>query len=544
MKPVTQIWPAEFARRYREKGYWTGQTFPEILQARVQDHPHRVAVVDQDKSWTYAQLYQRAEQHAAGFLARGLQPGDRVLVQMGNVAEFLSVVFGLFRAGLIPVYALPAHRLNEVRHLLQKSEAVAYITMGDYGGFDYRVLARQLKDEVASLHHVIIAGDCTTFTPLDECVAEPVDLPDLCDPSHVAFMQISGGSTGLPKLIARTHNDYIYSFRASNEICAVNQDSVYLVALPVAHNFPMSSPGYMGTIYAGGKVVMAPSGDPQACFPLIEKEKVTISGLVPPLARLWLDAANSGKFHTDLSSLETLLVGGAKFDEITARRIKPVLGCQLQQVFGMAEGLVNYTRRDDPIDLIATTQGRPISEDDEILIVDDEDRPVADGTSGHLLTRGPYTIRSYHNDDSANARSFTKDGFYRTGDIVKRLASGHLEVLGRAGDHINRAGEKISAEEIEGHLIAHPDVFDATVVAIADEAMGERSCAFVIAANEKPKKAALKRWMRERDLAAFKIPDQIVFVTHFNTTAVGKISRKELREQMKNRLLNEGEHAL
>jgi hypothetical protein len=178
-------------------------------------------------------------------------------------------------------------------------------------------------------------------------------------------------------------------------------------------------------------------------------------------------------------------------------------------------------------------QGRPISPDDEVRVVDDHDQPVAEGEVGHLLTRGPYTIRGYHNDAVANARSFTDDGFYRTGDRVQQLPGGYLVVQGRAGDHINRAGEKISAEEIEDHLLAHPGVFDAAVVSIPDEYLGERSCAFVIPQGEPFKAPALKSWMRGRGLAAFKVPDQIVFVDSFDTTAVGKISRRELRAQLR-----------
>lgn len=376
----------------------------------------------------------------------------------------------------------------------------------------------------------MIGGDAQEFTALEACVGEG-GLPGDPDPSAVAFLQISGGSTGLPKLIPRTHDDYIYSFRASNGICGVTQETVYLVALPVAHNFPMSSPGHMGTLYAGGRVVLAPAPSPEVAFPLIAQEKVTLTGLVPPLALLWMQAA-PGTPH-DLSSLAVLQVGGAKFTPEAARRVRPTLGCTLQQVFGMAEGLVNYTRLDDPGDIVIGTQGRPISPDDEVLVVDDLGHPVPEGTAGHLLARGAYTIRAYHDDPSANARSFTADGFYRTGDIVRRLPGGYLEVRGRAGDHINRAGEKISAEEVEDHLIAHPAIFDAAIVSIPDPALGERTCAFVIPRVKTLKVSEVKAFMRRRGIAEFKVPDQVVFVDAFETTAAGKVSRKELRARLR-----------
>jgi 2,3-dihydroxybenzoate-AMP ligase len=527
-----QIFPAEFAARYRDRGYWRGETFPAMLRERAEKFGDRPAVVGGGQSWTYAALHARAKKAAAGFLAIGLEPGDRVVVQLPNIPEFLSAVFGLFLARLVPVYALPAHRLIEISHFARKAQAKAYVVAASHDGFDYRRLARDVVAQMPGIRHVVVVGEAEEFVPF-ETLGDDADgsLPADPSPADVAFLQISGGSTGLSKLIPRTHDDYIYSFRASAEICGLDETSVYLATLPVAHNFPMSSPGIFGALHAGARVVMCPAPSPSVAFPLIEQERVTITGLVPPLALLWLQAAPTTKH--DLSSLKVLQVGGAKFMPESAKRVRPVLGCTLQQVFGMAEGLVNYTRLDDPEDIIVETQGRPISPDDEILILDDQGNSVPEGEPGNLLTRGPYTIRAYHDEPGANQRSFTADGFYRTGDVVKRTPEGYLVVQGRATDHINRAGEKISAEEIEDHLLAHPNVFDAAVVSIPDPFLGERSCAFVITQGEAPKGPALKAWMRQRNLADFKVPDQIVFVESFVTTAVGKISRKELRAALR-----------
>lgn len=537
MIPVRQIWPDGLALRYRDAGYWRGETFGDFLRERAQRHPERLAVIDGDTRWTYGQLDQRVSDVAAGLLAAGLRAGDRVIVHLPNIAEFISVVFGLFRAGMLPVYALPAHRITEVAHFAATAPASAYVTVDEHAGFDYRTLARALQEKQSGVKHVVIVGASQEFTSLAdiEALGKNATVPaNVSQPSDAAFLQISGGSTGLSKLIPRTHDDYIYTLRESNRICGVGQDSVFLGALPVAHNFPMSSPGIFGALYAGARVVLSPSPSPEAAFPLIERERVTITGLVPPLLLVWLQAAPATRH--DLSSLRVLLVGGAKLIPEIARRVKPALGVTLQQVFGMAEGLVNYTRLDDPEDVIINTQGRPISPDDEILIVDDRGNPVPEGESGYLLTRGPYTIRAYHNNEQANARSFTEDGYYRTGDIVQRTPGGNLIVQGRANDHINRAGEKISAEEIEDHLLAHPQVFDAAVVSVPDEYLGERSCAFIIPKGEKPKSAVLKQWIRSRGLAEFKVPDQIVFVDRFSQTAAGKVSRKELRAALRSQL--------
>lgn len=531
--PLRQVWPPALVARYRAAGYWRGETFPGFLRERAAQFADDVAVVAGDVRLTYAGLWEEAGRIGAGLLAHGLVRGDRVVVQLGNTAAFVSVVCGLFRAGLVPVFALPAHRFAEVSHVLRTAEASAYIAAASYDGFDYRALARELQASLPTLRHVLIEGDAQEFSAVAGLAGDARALPPDPDPQSVAFLQLSGGSTGLSKLIPRTHDDYLYSFRASNAICGIDRDSVYLVALPAAHNFPMSSPGFFGALYAGARVVLSPGAGPDTAFPLIARERVTCVGLVPPLALLWAQAA--GTTAHDLSSLQVLQVGGAKLVPEAARRVIDGLGCQLQQVFGMAEGLVNYTRLHDPLECVLTTQGRPISPDDEVLVVDDHGHPVAPGEVGHLLTRGPYTIRSYHNDPGANARAFTEDGYYRTGDMVQQLPGGYLVVQGRAGDHINRAGEKIFAEEIEDHLLAHASVFDAAVVSMPDPYLGERSCAFVITRGERPTAASLKAWVRSRGLAAFKVPDQVVFVDAFGTTAVGKVSRRELRAQLRAR---------
>ncbi|WP_368644581.1 AMP-binding protein [Castellaniella ginsengisoli] len=543
-RPV-QVWPDRFAARYRAAGYWRNETFGAWLRERATAHPDRLAVVGGEHRWTYAELDRRASALASGFLAAGLQPGDRVLVHLPNIPDFIAVVMGLFRAGLIPVYALPAHRITEIEHFAQGSGARAYVAAASHAGFDYTGLARELQARQPRVAHIWIAAAAAAPAPTDpfprletlyamDGSALPASISQGAD---VAFLQISGGSTGLSKLIPRTHDDYIYTLRESARICGLGPDSVFLGVLPIAHNFPMSSPGFLGALYAGGRVVLCPSPDPESAFALIEREGVTVTSLVPPLLLQWLDRAPASAH--DLRSLRAIQVGGAKLSAEIARRVRPTLGATLQQVFGMAEGLVNYTRLDDPDELIIHTQGRPISPDDEILILDDEGRPVEPGQAGHLLTRGPYTIRAYHDNPSANARAFTEDGYYRTGDVVRMTPEGYLEVQGRAGDHINRAGEKISAEEIEDHLLSHPQVFDAAVVSVPDEFLGERSCAFIIPKGGRPRPADLKRWIRARGIADFKVPDQIVFVEAFASTAALKISRKALRAQLRAQLLEQ-----
>ncbi len=531
----TARYPEEFAERYRAAGYWTNETFGEFLPARAARFADRTAVVGHDATgtWrriTYRELDDASARIAAGLADLGVRKGDRVVLQLPNIVEYTEVLFAVFRLGALPVFSLPAHRASEIGYFCRFSDAAAYVIADEHGGFDYRALARQVTSEMENPPTVVVAGEAEEFTALGSLRdREPAPITEN-DAESVAFLQLSGGTTGTSKLIPRTHADYLYSVRESAVICGADENTRMLVALPAAHNFPMSSPGILGVLHAGGTVVLAPDPSPDTAFALIESEGVTMASLVPPLAQAWLSAR--ARTERDLSSLEVLQVGGAKFPAEAAKRVRPELGCTLQQVFGMAEGLVNYTRLDDDEDTIVTTQGRPISPDDEIRVVDDAGEPVAVGTTGHLLTRGPYTIRGYYNAPEHNSTAFTPDGFYRTGDIVRLTEHGYIVVEGRAKDQINRGGEKIAAEEVENHLIAHPAVLDAAVVSMPDKYLGERTCAFVVTEGEAPKTLALKKFLRERGLAEYKIPDKVRFVDAFPVTGVGKISRNELRRAL------------
>lgn len=538
-------WPPDVAERYRREGLWRGDTIGEMLRTWAEQYGDRIALVDGDTRLTYAQLDEDVDRLAAALVGLGIRPRDRVLVQLPNVHEFVTLFLALIRMGALPVHALPAHRKYETAYLAEFSKAVAYAVPTTFRGFDYAALARDVQAEVASLRHLLVVGDApddgfTSITRLlesapDGATARAIVEPYAPVPDDVAFFLLSGGTTGMPKLIPRTHDDYSYNLRVSGEVCGFDADTVYLVSLPIAHNFPLGCPGALGTFHVGGRVVL--NNDPSAAgaFPLIESEGVTITALVPALAIRWLEAPE--REQHDLSSLQLLQVGGARLNPEVAQRIKPLLGSTPQQVFGMAEGLLNYTRVDDPDDALEDTQGRPISLHDELRIVDTDDNSVPDGEMGELLTRGPYTIRGYYRAEEHNRTAFTEDGFYRTGDVVRRRADGNLVVEGRIKDLVNRGGEKISAEEIENLILAHSKVSNVAVVPMPDKVMGERACAYVI---QHPGDALtleeLVAFLRERDLATFKLPERLELVDSFPLTAVGKVNKGLLREDVTRKL--------
>lgn len=531
-------WPEELAARYRAEGMWSGLTLGRVLRDSAARHGDRTALIDGARTWTYAELDGEADRLAAGLHKEGVAAaGDRVLVQLPNTAAFVLVCFALFRIGAVPVLAQPAHRDHEITQLSLQSSAVAMIIPDQRSGFDYREMAERVQGRCPSLRGIVVDGDPGRHSALSGLFADPVPLPEP-DPGSIAVLQLSGGTTAVPKLIPRTHDDYLYNARASVRACPLGTDDVYLCVLPAAHNFPLCAPGLLGALDSGATVVLAQGPSDGEVFPLIERHGVTVTAVVPPIALLWLEAAEDTRH--DLRSLRVLQVGGARLGPAAAARVGPVLGCRLQQVFGMAEGLICYTRLDDPEELVRTTQGVPMSPADEVAVVDDEDRPVPDGEPGHLLTRGPYTIRGYFRADEHNQRAFTADGFYRTGDIVRRLPSGHLVVVDRAKDLVNRGGDKVAADEIEDMLGTHPGVHDVAVVAEPDEALGERICAFVVAHEDGLKSRVLKKHLREHGLAAYKTPDRFVFVDAMPFTSVGKIDKKVLRARAARLAAEEG----
>ncbi len=454
---------------------------------------------------------------------------------MPNGARFIETCFALFQLGVRPVLALPAHRHYEIGAFCRFAGARAYLGASSLGDFDCRPLAAALQADCPTLEHIVMAGDDHAFTSFDALYDAPPVHDCAARADDIACFQLSGGTTGTPKLIPRRHREYLYNVRACSAASGFDADTVYLAALPMAHNFTLCCPGTIGALLAGGRVVTTARPEPDQSFALIAQERVTHTALVPPLALLWLD--EQPQRQADLSSLRVLQVGGARLMDHAAARVTPVLGCRLQQVFGMAEGLICCTRLDDAPERIAHTQGRPVSDGDEVRIVDEAGAPVAPGEIGELQVRGPYTIRGYYRLAEHDATAFTADGFYRSGDRVRRTAHGDLVVEGRDKDQINRGGEKVSAEEVENLLLAHPQVHDAAVVAMPDPMLGERTCAFVVARVPAPSRLVLKRYLRDCGLAAFKIPDRIEFMPRFPETGIGKTSKKSLRDLLRRQLL-------
>ena len=536
-------WPEEFARLYREKGYWQDITLWQMLARVIADAPDKVALVFRDTRMTYRELGERIGRSAAGFAAAGLRPRDRVVLQLPNGIDLVVTFFALTRIGVIPVMALPAHREEEVIYFIKHADAVAYFAPDRLRDFDYRPMAAEAARRSPSLRLTVISGEPWPgqLALADIAASRPVsdaEIDGLAPPADdVALMLLSGGTTGIPKLIPRTHNDYVYNCRQCGRIAGFSPATVFLAMLPMSHNYTLGCPGVLGALAAGGTAVIAPDVSAETIFPLIARERVTVMSAAMPLAVNWL-AGDAPERH-DLSSLQVFMGGGVELAPELRARIERRFRCTYQESYGTGEGLINMTRLDDPEEIRLTSSGRPVSPGDEIKVVDERGRELPDGAIGELACRGPYTIRGYYRAPTATAAAYTADGFYRMGDAVRKRG-GYLYVEGRLKDLINRGGEKISCEEVENHLLAHPQIKNACVVAMPDPVYGEKACAFVMLACERELVLDdIKSFLLARRIAKFKLPERLEIVTSFPTSPAGKILRRELRRIVETKLIAE-----
>jgi 2,3-dihydroxybenzoate-AMP ligase len=518
-------------------------TFDELFLR----HADRIGVIDRDRSVTYAQLRDRSTRLALNLLDVGLRPLDRVVVQLPNVVEFVYLYFALQKIGAIPIMALPTHRFREMSQFVELSGAAACVTPDRAKDFDYRDLVRRIGEMRSSMRFGIILGEAPRgYLSLNELIDRPSkrspdELSNISiDPEDPALFQLSGGTTGIPKLIPRTHNDYVYNSKMAAAVTGVGADKILLIVLPLAHNLPLACPGIQGYFLHGGKVVLANSTRSEDIFTLIERHRVTHIAVVPALLIRLINDPLIGNF--DLSSLRVIQSGGQRLQPEVRRRTKELIpSAVVQENFGMAEGMLMFVRFDDPEEVRMETVGRPVSPDDEVRLVDDDDREVGPGEVGEFLARGPYTLRGYFGVPEYNARAFTTDGFYRSGDLMRLHPSGNYIVEGRKKDLINRGGEKISAEEIENLILTHPAVQNVACVPMPDPVLGERMCACVILRRgETLALTELVAFLMNEEIARHKLPERLEIVDDFPLSPFGKVSKKDLTERITAHLKKEG----
>ena len=538
--------PDEFKEKYRDLGYWVDKPLREEFAERFRIYSNKIAIIDGETELSYSQLDYLSTNLALNLLDLGLKPLDRVVPQLPNIKEFSILYIALQKIGCIPIASLVTHRYTEISQFVSLSGATTCVVLDKDREFNFLEMVSRVAKESETLEHIIVCGDAPAgIHSLSELIETPAsrsvsDLEKIkIDPLDPAVFQLSGGTTGIPKLIPRTHNDYAYNSKQAGVVTEVVADSSLLLVLPISHNLPLACPGMQGFMFQGAKVVLSTSAAAKDVFALVEKHQITHIHVVPALLIGWINDPSIGDY--DLSSLKMIQSGGQRLQpEVRLKTRELIPSVFVQENFGMSEGVIMFIRRGDPEDVLLETSGRPVSPDDEIKILDENDNEVEPGDVGEFCVRGPYTLRGYFGVPEHNARAFTTDGFYRSGDLMRMHPSGNYIVEGRIKDLINRGGEKISAEEVENIILQHPAVKNIACVPMPDERLGERMCAFVVTQKGRSVNfEELISFLQAKEIAKFKLPERLELIDELPVSTFGKVSKKLLTELISEKIIQE-----
>lgn len=531
----------ELVRQYRDAGYWNDQSLASWLGEVADAHSDRVAVVTTERRATYGQLAVRTNQIAFGLYNLGLRPGDAVTLQMANTLETVEVWYALLRAGIQPVCTLSRHRHHEIDEIARITGARAHIVQADLPGFDAVAFGLEVADHVESVRHVLTtrssAATHGTTRVEDLDGLRPDDARRYVDQvqaalaaEDVAVLQLSGGTTATPKVIPRRHAEYAYNVRARIDRWEVTADDCFGYVLPLVHNAGIQTSLHVA--HALGASLVLADTDPDQFLPLFVREGVTRTLLPTGFAASLVDhpAFDDAISGMDVVALTLGRVPPWLFDRVSS------LGPTVIQEFGMGEGLIMTHSPRDPESARRETVGYPISPADEVRLIDPDTRDeVADGAPGVLQARGPYTIPGYLDAPERNAQAFTADGYYETGDVMSsKTFEGrrYYVVEGRTKDLINRGGEKINTEEIEGILLEHPAISEVALVAVPDDRLGERACAVLVVTDAAINLDDIRRFLDHRGVARFKWPERIEIREALPRTSVGKVAKNRLRDDL------------
>ena len=502
---------------------WNKFTLVDLLYNTEVRNGDSIAVIDNDNRLSYTQLCNKVKGLASYFHMEGIKKGDKVVLQLHNSALFEIVVFALFDVGAVPILTLPAHREHVIDSICAFSQPVGYITMNNYYGVNFEEKGRRIFDKYKCITKFYTEDDLNNI--LDTVCLELSEYERPL-PTDIAFLSLSGGTTGVPKLIPRTHGDYSYNAILTAVHCGISPKTKNLSAIPVAHNFAFGTPGMVGTVYAGGTNIMCDYPSPAEIFDWIERERVTIMSLVPTVVNICIQYRQVDDGN-DISTLEYLLVGGSVFPPKLAELAEKSFETKIIQVYGMSEGMTFLTDRNADKNIRYYTQGKPCSKKDVFFIVDKDFNVLPDGEEGEVIVKGPYTIKHYFGDLKENEMCF-KNGFYRPGDKGIKHSSGNIVITGRVKEQINRAGEKIMPSEVEKYFINLPSVHECAAIGISDSVLGESICMFYIGDTFLSYKDVVHSF-RKSNIEDDFIPDKIVRINEWPLTAVGKIDRNALK---------------
>ncbi len=546
-------YPPDVIDEYVTKGYWENVTYGDILDRAVAAAPDKVAIIDANGLLTYRQLAERVDRLAIALLELGVKKYDRILLQLPNRHECVVAFFAMQRIGAVPVPATARHQYREVSHFFELTEPAGWIVPARDSFRDFRPLMEEVRGSAPSLKHLIVLDDGETLPPNALSFAgliAGVDLsryqPDYLrqfrpDPNDVFIIFPTGGTTGMPKGVPRTHNCYLASVRtlASRS----NPLNIRGLATPIGHGM-----AYQGTIsstvYLGATMALIASPRAPAILEAIEQHRITQLSVVSTQLEDILSHPDLVKY--DLTSLKTVGSSGDRLRPETAQKAKEYfasIGAQFGGcAFGSTEGPTARHDPDEPLDVFCRSVGKPISDGDHWKVIDEHELELQPGTPGELAVKGPNIFTGYYRSDAGPADVFTADGYYKTGDLGMIDEQGYIYITGRKKDVIKRGGEGVAPTAIESLLYQHPAVQAVAVVAMPDKRLGEKACAYLVL---KPgRRLTLKEatsFLKGLGAGILLLPERLEIVDELPLTPLGKIDKKTLRQDIQQKVMYEEE---
>ena len=540
----------EECRRYCAKGLWHDLTVLDLLDRNADAFPNKLAIIDEKTEVTWKELQQRVDRLAIHLHGLGIGYGDFFLLDLVNSVEYAYFYFGLNRLGAIPVMCLPRHRRAEVEHELEIHEAKGIVVpVGER--FDYVGMVDEIRGNLPHLGIFLTVGGeapsgwTSTEGLLEEAVEKQYDEGYLeqCkpDPNDICIEQLSGGTTGLPKGIPKTHNEYICQWDYLGRAAGYTDESIALIVVPALHNAAFAL-CFGPAVLRGGTTVLCKTPTAERQFEMIDRYRVTHTFLIPIQITHWMRAEERMKDY-DLSSLKVIWSGAEKVRPEFVKWVLEDLGVDFVNVLGTTEGIHFCTRWDTAQEPQMNTVGKPmiVDPDVEVRLVDDEGRDVERGQIGEMISRGALTFKGYFRNEEENKKSFDEQGFFHSGDLMSLREDGYYVVEGRKKDMIKRAGENVYPSAVEDRIVTLNKVAHCAVIGMPDQVLGEKLCAFIEPVKgETISLDDVVEYLKGLGIAVFNLPERLEVVDGWPLTPKNAIDKRRLRAYITAKAVEEG----
>ncbi|EFI2984329.1 medium-chain fatty-acid--CoA ligase [Escherichia coli] len=537
---VTLTFNEQRRAAYRQQGLWGDASLADYWQQTARAMPDKIAVVDNHgASYTYSALDHAASCLANWMLAKGIESGDRIAFQLPGWCEFTVIYLACLKIGAVSVPLLPSWREAELVWVLNKCQAKMFFAPTLFKQTRPVDLILPLQNQLPQLQQIVGVdklAPATSSLSLSQIIADntPLTTAITTHGDELAAVLFTSGTEGLPKGVMLTHNNILASERAYCARLNLTWQDVFMMPAPLGH-----ATGFLHGVTApfliGARSVLLDIFTPDACLALLEQQRCTCMLGATPFVYDLLNVLE--KQPADLSALRFFLCGGTTIPKKVARECQQ-LGIKLLSVYGSTESSPHaVVNLDDPLSRFMHTDGYAAA-GVEIKVVDDARKTLPPGCEGEEASRGPNVFMGYFDEPELTARALDEEGWYYSGDLYRMDEAGYIKITGRKKDIIVRGGENISSREVEDILLQHPKIHDACVVAMPDERLGERSCAYVVlkAPHHSLSLEEVVAFFSRKRVAKYKYPEHIVVIEKLPRTASGKIQKFLLRKDIMRRL--------